>query len=238
MILNRFDYDEAKQTAGIGVELLREGARDMGLTAIVCKLAAVRRGSHGNGVLIIDGGANIGSYTIPWARFLTGWGRVIAFEPQEWPFYALCGNLALNNCLNVEAHREALAFHNDGILVPFLDPTVPHNFGGCALGGDGDWVPTKIIDDMALERLDILKLDVEGMEPDAIKGAQDTIKRCRPVIIAEHFICGHQAIFDLLPEYACIGIGPDLLCVHKDEQNPALMSAMCDLAKQLNMQVQ
>ena len=46
-------------------------------------------------------GANIGVHTVEWARHMYGWGNVIAIEAQERLYYSLCGNISLNNCLNV-----------------------------------------------------------------------------------------------------------------------------------------
>jgi FkbM family methyltransferase len=48
----------------------------------------------------IDCGANIGTHTIEWAKKMTGWGAVIGIEAQERIFYALAGNIAINNCFN------------------------------------------------------------------------------------------------------------------------------------------
>ena len=48
---------------------------------------------HGDGVVAVDGGANIGVHTIEWATAMTGWGSVIAIEPQERIYYALAGTL-------------------------------------------------------------------------------------------------------------------------------------------------
>jgi FkbM family methyltransferase len=56
----------------------------------------------------IDCGANIGVHTTQWARLMTGWGRVVAFEPQERIYYALAGNIAINNCFNVRAIHAAV----------------------------------------------------------------------------------------------------------------------------------
>jgi FkbM family methyltransferase len=236
MIVNRLDYDPRNPHQGVGIELLEQGRRDPALTMLVYKLALARRGSRGDGVVIIDGGANIGSYTVEWARFMRGWGVVMAFEPQRWPFYALCGNLAINNVFNAVARNEALTEQTNGqIVVPFWPPDEPHNFGALALDGDASVafpVDVVAIDDLTLPRLDILKLDVEGMEPQAIKGAFHTIDRLKPIIIAEAHICTPEAICDLLPDYAIIGIGADVLCVHKDE-NPALHKNMEQLAEHM-----
>lgn len=235
MIVNRLDYDAKKGDAGVGMDLLRDGTRSDGLGLVVAKLILSQRAIRGDGVVLIDGGANIGSYTVPWAQLMADWGRVIAFEPQQWPFYALCGNIALNNCFNVEARRQALSHSCGSIGCPAHDPRVPHNSGGVVLG-EGDHVPMVSIDSLKLDRLDILKLDLEGMEPDAIAGAKQTIARCQPMIVAEGFICGPHRIVHALPDYAIVGVGPDLICVPAVQEYQPIIDAMMKLAKHLEMQ--
>ena len=68
--------------------------------AMVSTLLDARRRHFGDGVNVLDIGANIGAFTIKWARHMDGWGRVLAFEAQERIFHALAGNVALNNCFN------------------------------------------------------------------------------------------------------------------------------------------
>merc|ERR1712196_335736 len=41
------------------------------------------------------------------------------------------------------------------------------------------------LDDLALPKLDLLKIDVESMEMELLLGAQETLKRCRPIIYVE-----------------------------------------------------
>lgn len=232
LILNRNDKS-------ISEEMLEYGDHDPQIGMLVCRLAMARRASAGDGVVIIDGGANLGNYTVLWSRFTLGWGQVIAFEPQRWPFYALCGNICINNCFNVEPRNEALATtnHEEMIAAPAgsLDPTQAQLFGSHSLiGATGPQIVRCVaIDELRLPRLDILKLDLEGMEPAAIEGARVTIQTQRPIIVAEHPICGHQRIMDLLPDYEFAALGNELLCVHAHEHNEQLTDAMREIVRQL-----
>jgi FkbM family methyltransferase len=54
-------------------------------------------------VVALDCGANIGVHSVEWARLMKDWGSVIAVEAQERVFYALAGNLTLQNCFNARA---------------------------------------------------------------------------------------------------------------------------------------
>ena len=60
----------------------------------------------------------------------------------------------------------------------------PTNTGGVFVHGAGD-VPIRKLDGLGLEECDLIWLDVEGSELDALKGAEDTITRCRPAVIVE-----------------------------------------------------
>lgn len=232
MILNCLDCSPDKQEDGPGADMLRDGFRDPALTALIVKMAESRRTSRGDGVVLIDGGAHVGSFTVPLARHMREWGSVIAFEPQRWVYMALCGNVIINNCFNVDVRRSALDRAVGFARIPRLDPAIPCNSGGVQIG-EGEQVPMTAIDDLRLGRCDVIKLDLEGMEPQAIEGARDTLKRHKPIIIAEHFICGADQIIKVLPGYNCIGIGADLLCIHQDEPNRTLLTDMEKLAQHL-----
>ena len=153
------------------------------------------------GDVVIDAGANIGSMTIPFAQRVGPDGAVWSFEPQEFLYYVLCGNIAANNLYNVRAIRkgvEADSLQNlycpssrlknaDG--VSFYDDHLQH-FAGVFLTEEpqfetDDAVETIAIDDLPLKRLDFLKLDIEGAEIAALEGAQQTIAKFGPVMFIE-----------------------------------------------------
>src|ERR1700704_2394713 len=60
------------------------------------------------GELVVDAGANIGTHPVEFSRLVGPEGAVFAFEPQRLVFQALCANIAINQCVNVMAYREAL----------------------------------------------------------------------------------------------------------------------------------
>ena len=49
----------------------------------------------------------------------------------------------------------------------------------------GQWAPALTIDSLGLDRVGLIKIDVEGAEHDVIRGAAQTIARCRPVVVVE-----------------------------------------------------
>lgn len=139
------------------------------------------------GQIVIDAGANIGVHTLFLARKVGPGGHVLAFEPQRLLFQTLCGNLALNSITNTYCWNMALGATPGETVVPLLDPTQPHNFGGVSLGGDepGEPVTVTTIDCFDLPRCDFIKIDVEGMEEAVLRGAEQTIRRHKPILYLE-----------------------------------------------------
>jgi FkbM family methyltransferase len=140
------------------------------------------------GRTVLDIGANIGVHTVDLSRLVGQSGTVHAFEPQRLMFQILCGNVALNSCTNVFTHQMAVGAAGGTIQVPTFDPAERHNFGGLSLRdpGGGETVPLVTIDSMNLSDCQFIKLDIEGMETEALRGAFTTIKSFRPILYVEN----------------------------------------------------
>lgn len=143
----------------------------------------------------LDGGANIGVMSLAMA---SGGARVVAFEPQPMVFKFLQANVALNNLGNqVQCIQAALADAQGEIKTGFFQSNVGEsNFGQLNLqdlqriaGPNASvTVPVVTIDDLwEPEGMDLnfIKLDIEGMEPMALRGGARTIARCHPVMMIE-----------------------------------------------------
>jgi FkbM family methyltransferase len=105
MIVNRFDFKVAPSGVafGVGIQLLEKSSYQPDEIALAIKLLDLRRKHFGDGVKALDIGANIGVFTIAWAKHMAGWGDVLAIEAQERIYYALAGNIALANRYNASA---------------------------------------------------------------------------------------------------------------------------------------
>lgn len=198
MLANRYDYYrdmDGNGFRGVGLDLMEDGEHRGSEVALCLDLIVKRRRLFGDGVIVVDVGANIGTHTIPWARAMHDWGEVIAIEPQERIFYALAGNICMNNCFNARAIWAAATEMSGSMVIPVLDHQQPANFGGLSLM---EWnrydqpqavgkveIKTISIDDLKLQRLDFIKIDVQGMETDVLRGAKETITRCQPIIVIE-----------------------------------------------------
>jgi FkbM family methyltransferase len=252
MIVNRFDYrmNGPDQGIGVGFQLLEAGAFDPVEVELALQLIEARRRYHGDGVVAIDCGANIGVHTIEWATAMTGWGSVVAVEAQERIYYALAGNIAVNNCFNAIAMNAAVSSVPGIMQIPVPDYLQPASFGSLELkpraetefiGQPIDYSKTVAvqqisIDAMALPRVDFIKLDVEGMELEALAGAAQTIARSHPVFLVEAIKTGRENLRAFFEQqgYKIADAGMNLLAIHLSDpvakelqipQTPAQSSA-------------
>ena len=180
---------------GVGYDLIENGDFSPDTRRNVQILLSGCRQAGGDGVVVVDAGANIGALAVPWGLHMMGWGTVHAFEPQPFVYRMLVTNVMLNNAHNVHTVDEALGMTSGTTLLHSMDPRKPGSLGSVSirdeLNDTGQSVENRVpvtittIDAMELDRLDLLKIDVEGMELDVLEGARDTIMRCRPIIFAE-----------------------------------------------------
>jgi FkbM family methyltransferase len=136
-----------------------------------------------------DVGANAGTHTVPLAKHVGESGFVYAFEPQRVVFQTLCANVALNSLLNVECVHAAVGAAPGTVLIPDLDYNAPANYGGISpkLFESGRPVRQIVLDDYCgLPAVDLVKIDVEGMELDVLQGAARFIERFRPLMYVEN----------------------------------------------------
>jgi FkbM family methyltransferase len=238
MIVNRFDYHFVDQNRGFGVgfDILETAGFDRDGVDFAAGLLTLRRQYYGDGVVAIDCGANIGVFTLEWARAMTGWGSVIAVEAQERIYYALAGNIAINNCFNARAVLAAVADKPGTIKAPKLDYTRPASFGSVeirprqqteAIGQPLDYsdqatneVACVTLDSFNLPRVDLVKVDVEGMELEVLAGADKMIRRCTPVLIIEFVKTDKAKLRSALEakDYGVFEFGMNFVAVHKSDK--------------------
>lgn len=130
-------------------------------------------------------GANIGALTVPMAQHFD---FVFAWEPQRLAFQILNANVALNGLTNVYTFNAGIGAAPHWTRIPVLNPMQPGiNHGGLQLEGHsfGEPVMVTTIDAYGFDELALLQADVEGMEEDVLRGAQETIRKYRPVLYLE-----------------------------------------------------
>ena len=245
MIVNRFDYRQTEKGAyGVGHQLLNTQSFDQDEVNIVLQLLTLRREIIGDGVVGLDIGANIGVHTIEWARHMHGWGKVLSIEAQQRIYYALAGNIAINNCFNAEAIWAAVSDKGGFMDMPEPDYFIPSSFGSFELkkrknnefiGQEINWnkdslkpVKTITIDSLNLQRLDLIKIDIEGMEEAALDGAVQTISQKKPIIVVEKIKSDRQNLLNALVPYGykSFEFGLNFLMIHKDDKSLEQISGL------------
>lgn len=151
------------------------------------------------GQVMFDLGANVGFYTLLAARRVGPGGRVVAFEPLEGNVAYLRRHLRRNAVANVEVIQAAVADR------PGTARFAPHRSNAMGrLSDSGDLeVPVVSLDALfeagSLPRPDVLKIDIEGAELRALRGAERLLRTARPcILLATHGPELRQACCDLL----------------------------------------
>ncbi len=232
LITNKNDYRMIDATRGYGVgwQLFNQGCFDPDEVGAAITLLNIRHKHFGDGVVGLDCGANLGVHTVEWAKALYGRGRVIAIEAQERIYYALAGNLAINNCFNAQAIHGAIGAESGVLDIPVPDYLQPASFGSLELRqtAQSEFIGQTIhaerkqrvrmltIDSLELPRLDFIKIDVEGMELEALAGGRDTITKHKPVMLIESIKTDKVALLKVLEEhgYQTFPMGINVLAVH------------------------
>ena len=244
MIINRNDFkvevntDGQRGACGVGFQLLTTGNYES-LEINFCKHILRRKFELcGKGIVAIDCGANIGIHTIEYAKLLNGVGRVISFEPQEPIYYALCGNIALNNCFNVRAYNVAVGNKNEQIDIPKPNYLIPSSFGSLELKQkvESEDIGQKLtettqvdqicIDALNLDRLDFIKIDVEGMEFQVLEGGMKTIANYSPIMWIELLKIDKDKMIERLQDigYDTYLFEQQLLAIHQSDKFASIVS--------------
>jgi len=143
----------------------------------------------GKGDVFVDVGANVGLFTLKAAPQA---GRIVAVEPGAEAGGQLDANIALNRFDNVAVVRKALS-DTPGNAALFHNP-LGHDPQAYSLVSDGSDAGSETVEvttldllvrDLALPRVDCIKIDVEGAEGQVIAGATDTLAAFHPTVIFE-----------------------------------------------------
>lgn len=124
----------------------------------------------------VDVGGHVGLWSMQLTKLFD---RVHAFEPVAAHRECFIKNV-IDAGGNAILHEVALGEKEGNVSIH----TTNTSSGDSWVKGDGD-IPMITLDSLALEEVDFMKLDCEGYELFALRGAADTIARCRPVIIVE-----------------------------------------------------
>lgn len=193
----------AKRIDGVNFELdLREvidhamyfqGTREPGTSRALKRLCKGRD-------TVLDIGANVGSHALPMANYVGTEGRVYAFEPVPWAQNKLKRNLELNNFDNLTLEPIALSdVDQEQVEMEFRASFKLGSKSGVGADGkinSGWWsecehvkVRMETLDHYVtrhqIDRIDLIKLDVDGFEGKVIRGALQSLRRFQPILIME-----------------------------------------------------
>lgn len=193
-----------------------------------------------NGV-ILDIGANMGTFTLPLAYYNKQY-NIVAFEPQSMVYHQLCGNLALNGIQNVKAINIGLGERDELLKVTLPDYTQEENIGAfsldeevrehddylCKTTGRVEMIEIRKLDNFQIGNVRLIKIDVEGMELNVLRGGIETLKynKYPPILFEawqhkEWFLPRRAELYKFLEDlgYEITCTGEDNYAIHKGEIN-------------------
>ncbi len=137
----------------------------------------------------LDIGANIGYYTVFLEKKINC-ARVHAFEPSPREYQLLKENVEKNNCKNIITHNIALGDQESTIKLYTSSENIGKNSINYFDSSDQSVtvymkVLNEFISQLGITQIDFIKIDVEGAEPMVLKGAAETLKKFKPVILYE-----------------------------------------------------
>jgi FkbM family methyltransferase len=147
-----------------------------------CPTIPVRAGD-----VVVDVGAGAGDHVLVFARWVGPAGRVVAVEAH--PLTAECLRLTVdaNKLSNTLVLAEAA--WNTSTKLRISDENA-HEANAVGDSGDGITVPARPVDDMlaplALARIDLIKLNVEGAELEALAGMPRALATARAIVVSCH----------------------------------------------------
>lgn len=137
------------------------------------------------GMTVVEVGAHFGSHTLCFARLVGEGGLVMAFEPQPMLAQLVAANSTINR-LGWVMISEAAAGERRGVAtIPRIDYSQPGNFGAVEVGVGEIEVPVLGLDELDLVECDFMKVDVEGMETEVLRGAEKYLTTHPPLIYLE-----------------------------------------------------
>lgn len=149
--------------------------------------------------VVIDAGANCGHLSIFFSKLVGHNGKIFAFEPDKFNIKRINENRKLNEDLSDNIITEDLLLWNNNEFIDFYEAGT--------VGSSAVWIPNAehcvkkqavTIDSWVkknnIQKLDFIKMDIEGAEIEALDGCFETIKKLKPnfAIASYHIVNGDK----------------------------------------------
>lgn len=134
--------------------------------------------------VVLDVGSYIGNHVIYYSKII-GVKKVIAFEPTINSFNILQENIKNNNIRNVECNNIAVLSKTGYAKCNIrkkINPATNQWYNGDNIG---NCVPSVILSNFVKEKIDFIKIDVEGMELEVLLGSKELIEKYSPYLMVE-----------------------------------------------------
>ncbi|SRX75614.1 FkbM family methyltransferase [Aequorivita antarctica] len=142
-----------------------------------------------NNAVVLDVGANFGYLSLVWANSIAQNGKVIAFEPNLNVHNSFNKSIIVNKQeSNIQLNNLAVG-NKDGSIELFLSSTTSNTLRTDKKDNNSTRIEMVSIDSFSsrnnIDRCDLVKIDVDGIELDILMGAIHLIERCKPIFIVE-----------------------------------------------------
>ncbi len=142
------------------------------------------------GTAVLDVGANFGQMSIEFSKATGPEGSVYSFEAQDFVFNFLEKNINANHCSNVKLFKRAV-WDKDNVILYFPEPNMesvaPYSGNSITASKKTSPVKTLTIDSLEIsEPVSFMKIDIEGSDIFALRGARNTILKNRMPVIFEY----------------------------------------------------
>jgi FkbM family methyltransferase len=146
------------------------------------------------GDTVLDVGTNIGETLLNFAMLVGPEGFVYGFEPDAVNFARVERNISLNQLGNIHVFSFGISDRAETVKLYRVDP---HNLGMNRILSDAEasdledftTIETRTLDDVVsenrIDRIDLIKIDIEGYEVHALRGAAGLLSELRPKLFVE-----------------------------------------------------
>jgi len=142
------------------------------------------------GWVVFDVGANIGYYSVIMSKLVGDNGKVLCFEPTKHYREVLENNIEINNLSNIEVFSFGLSNRKQDMEISIgASSATLHEPEETIRNKKREIIHLRTLDeciyDMDIDRVDFIKIDVDGHEPAFLDGAVKTIEKYNPIILLE-----------------------------------------------------